>query len=88
MQRRFKIQGVKEAALHTDDLKAPSAPIVTAAAIGVPQFVNGGSRQGRSHLKIKNVKTRVVPNRFSTVDEMEKAAHRQSFLIRDMDAEW
>jgi hypothetical protein len=88
MQSRFKIQGVKKAALRADDLKAPSAPVLTAPAIGVPQLANGVSRLGRSHLKVNHVKTRVVHDRFSLVDEVKKAAHRQSFRIRGTDLDW
>jgi hypothetical protein len=88
MQSRFKIQGVKKAALCADDLKAPSAPVLTAPAIGVPQFSNSVSRLGRSYLKINHVKTRVVHDRFPPVDEVEKAAHRQSFRIRGTDLDW
>jgi len=88
MQNRFKIQSVKQAALRADDLKAPSGPVLTAPAIGVPQLPNGVSRLGRSHLKINHVKTRVVHDRFPTVDEVKKAAHRQSFRIRGTDLAW
>ncbi|XOC83619.1 hypothetical protein RE429_28505 (plasmid) [Microvirga sp. M2] len=79
---------MKKAALWADDLKAPSAPIVTIPAVGLPQFVNRIPCLGRSHLKIDNLQTRVVWDRFSTVDEVEKAAHQQSFRIRGMDPDW
>jgi hypothetical protein len=43
---------------------------------------------GRSHLKINYVKTQAVQDRFPIVDEVKKAAHRQSFRIRGTDLDW
>jgi hypothetical protein len=88
MQSRFKIQRGEKAALRADDLKSPSAPALTAPAMGVPQFINGVSRLGRSHLHIDDFKTRVVQDRFLITDKVKKAAHWQFSCIRDTHTDW